>query len=673
MTGITTSSNTAATTDTPAPQPRRLRYIPALDGIRTLAVLAVILYHLGLPWAPGGFLGVTVFFVLSGYLITRLLLGEFVNTSTINIKDFWVRRLRRLMPACVTVVVATAALCTVFNHVMLTKMRPDIIPSLLFVNNWWQIFSNVSYFNALGDPSPLTHFWSLAIEEQFYLVWPVLLLLLFRRGARRTWVRRSIFGLAVASALLMAVLYNPEADVSRIYYGTDTRAFALLLGAWLAFIPPKVLRKSPLTSKSWHCDLWGAVALVGLAVMCVVTNGYSAAQYRGLMFLSAFLAVVLIASALQHDTRMSQFLALRPLVWLGKRSYSLYLWHYPLLLLMNPVADIEQKPWWLQMFQLLVVLAAAELCYRFIETPLRRGTFMATLHSFGQTKGSVKRFVAAHLPEVAVCTLLSVVALAGIIFVPPTSALTAEEQALLQQHGSESPDTLATNTQAATAATTGAADDFPAGAYDVLFIGDSVGVRTIPYFEKTFPHGHIDSKVNRQFDKGIELFQEYESKNLAGKIAIFELGTNGPVSREQIDHLMSVVGDKRIVVLITTRSPRNWVASTNQVISDAPNHYHNIRVVDWYGYSEGKGNLFSGDGTHLNEDGAQQYTQLIYDAIKDVLPEHPEDVQATTAAATDAATNATTNAATNASTASTTSSTKAASTAATTSADKNKK
>lgn len=631
-----------AVAGTSSAHPRRMRYIPALDGIRTLAVVAVILYHFGLPQAAGGFLGVTVFFVLSGYLITRLLLAEFISTRTIDIKNFWIRRLRRLMPACVTVVVATAALCTVFNHVMLTKMRPDIIPSLLFINNWWQIFSNVSYFNALGDPSPLTHFWSLAIEEQFYLVWPVLLLLVFKRNVKGKTIRRAILVLALASAILMAVLYNPTADVSRIYYGTDTRAFALLLGAWLAFIPPVLMRKLPISTKSWQSDLLGVLALCALVVMTVVTNGYSAAQYRWQMFVSALLAVVLIASAIQQDSKFGRALSCAPLVWLGKRSYSLYLWHYPLLLLMNPVADINQKPWWMYVVQLLVVLCTAELCYRYIETPLRRGTFVSTIKDLMSRKRSPKSFVAAHLGETAVCSVLVLVAIAGIAFVPPASALTAEDQALLQQNGSSTPETIAANTQAAAepTATTAAEDEFPAGAYDVLFIGDSVGVRAIPYFEQTFPHGHIDSKVNRQFDTGIELFKQYEAKNLAGKIAIFELGTNGPVTPQQIDNLMSAVGDKRIVVLITTRSPRNWVASTNQSIMDASNRYHNVRVVDWYGYSAGKGNLFSGDGTHLNEEGAKQYTQLIYDAIKDVLPEHPEDAQATIAAASEAATSA---------------------------------
>ncbi len=239
------SANNAGRANTPAaeqtPARPKSRYIPALDGLRTLAVVAVVFYHLNLTWAQGGLLGVTIFFVLSGYLITRLLLNEVAKTGRIDLKSFWIRRIRRLVPAVVTVVVVTCALCTVFNHVMLTKMRPDILPSLLFFNNWWQIMQDVSYFNALGDPSPLTHFWSLAIEEQFYLVWPPLLFAMVSMHVSKPNTRRMVLGLAAVSAIVMMVLYSPAADPSRVYYGTDTRVFSLLLGAWMAFIPDRDL------------------------------------------------------------------------------------------------------------------------------------------------------------------------------------------------------------------------------------------------------------------------------------------------------------------------------------------------------------------------------------------------------------------------------------------------
>ena len=326
-----------------APTRPQISLYPRLDGLRTLAVVAVVLYHLNLTWAQGGLLGVTIFFVLSGYLITRLLLNEVAKTGRIDLKSFWIRRIRRLVPAVVTVVFVTCALCTIFNHVMLTKMRPDILPSLLFFNNWWQIAQNVSYFNALGDPSPLTHFWSLAIEEQFYLIWPPLLFAMVSMHVSKPNTRRVVLGLAAASALAMMVLYNPAADPSRVYYGTDTRVFSLLLGAWMAFIPDRDLAPVRLAHRLglnrlagaakhgknaegkpgkkvdesadttptqpsalvrfWprpHPSMcWASWVLVGLAAMVALTNGYTAFQYRGGTLLCSILTLMVIAACVQ--------------------------------------------------------------------------------------------------------------------------------------------------------------------------------------------------------------------------------------------------------------------------------------------------------------------------------------------------------------------------------------
>ena len=392
-------TNTGATrssaADKQAPARPKSRYIPALDGLRTLAVVAVVLYHLNLTWAQGGLLGVTIFFVLSGYLITRLLLNEVAKTGRIDLKSFWIRRIRRLVPAVVTVVFVTCALCTIFNHVMLTKMRPDILPSLLFFNNWWQIAQNVSYFNALGDPSPLTHFWSLAIEEQFYLIWPPLLFAMVSMHVSKPNTRRVVLGLAAVSALAMMVLYNPAGDPSRVYYGTDTRVFSLLLGAWMAFIPDRDLAPVRLAhrlglnrlagaakhdknaegkpgekadestetapaqpsalvrfwSSPASIDVLGVVGLVGLAAMVALTNGYTAFQYRGGTLLCSILTLMVIAACVQPQGMVARALSAEPLVWVGKRSYSIYLWHYPLLLLMNPVANINDTPWWQYILQ----------------------------------------------------------------------------------------------------------------------------------------------------------------------------------------------------------------------------------------------------------------------------------------------------------------------------------
>lgn len=676
---------------------KRMRYIPALDGLRTLAVAAVVLYHLHLPWAQGGLLGVTVFFALSGYLITRLLIGEFDTTGTIDLKSFWVRRVRRLLPAIGAVVLVTVVLCTFFNHVMLTKMRPDIIPSLLFVNNWWQIINQVSYFNALGDPSPLTHFWSLAIEEQFYLVWPPVLFVLLRCGVKRAWVRRIALGAAVASAVAMAVLYDPAADPSRLYYGTDTRAFSLLFGAWLAFIPersmsparlleavgldrllpagmratlpsdgdeptdselaaingaapstyaPAVERtarrrasSAPRTSApALSIDILAIAGIAGLALMVGLTNGYTSFQYQGGTLLATLLTLLVIAGCVQEGGLVARALALPPLVWLGKRSYSIYLWHYPLLLLMNPVSNVSQTPWWLMIIQVVVVIGAAELSYHFVETPCRKGAIGEALHrmreqGFHPVASARKR----PIPAAALAIVLAI-ALGGLAFVPDTSALSEEGAALLNQDDAATAQPAddgeggASNAQAdgeaGTDADTSAATDnggFPEGSYDILWIGDSVSLMCVDPFEQLFPHGHIDALKNRQFKAGIEVYESYLSQNLSGKIVVIALGTNGLVTDELIDTLMADIGTERYVVFVNTRHPQPWLADTNAALQRATERYDNVHLVDWYSYSEGRDDLFDGDGTHLKASGAKEYVQLVYNAVREELPIHPED------------------------------------------------
>ncbi len=330
---------------------------------------------------------------------------------------------------------------------------------------------------------------------------------------------------------------------------------------------------------------------------------------------------MVIAACVQPQGMVARALSAEPLVWFGKRSYSIYLWHYPLLLLMNPVANISDTPWWQYILQVLVVVAVAECSYRFIETPFRKGAFGRTVSELREGTTTPASWVRAHIPVCAVCGVVLVVALGGLVFVPDTSALSGEGAEILNKEAKNAKP----QDQQAADDTDKDNDGFPDGSYDLLMIGDSVSLRAVDSFDGVFPHSHIDAEKGRQFDAGRTTFEGYIQQNLAGKIVVFALGTNGLVTDAQIDAIMADAGDQRTVVFVNTRSPQPWVGATNQAIANAATRYKNVRVIDWYGYSANRNDLFDGDGTHLSNAGVAEYLKLIHDAVKKDLPVHPED------------------------------------------------
>lgn len=607
------------------------RYIPALDGLRALAVLAVIAYHMGMNWAPGGLLGVTVFFVLSGYLITSLLLIEWDNTRTINLPQFWLRRVRRLFPAIVFVIVCTAVLCILFDHSLLTKLREDMWAALLWFSNWWYIFHDISYFDALGAPSPLTHFWSLAIEEQFYLLWPVVLLIAHKLGVKRTTMRNATLVLALLSAVEMAVLFNPSpgADPSRVYYGTDTRAFSLLIGAWLAFVWPSHLLGAHNEVQLGRqartvLDGVGVVALVGLLALMAFVDGFAPFLYRGGLLLASVLTAVIIAVMVHPSSILGRAAGWAPFVWIGKRSYGIYLWHFPLLLLMNPRNFTGETPWWMYLVQLAVIFACAMFSYRFVENPIRHGALGAFVKNVRAGQIDIPDWLQTHAIPAGAAVLVTVVAVGGLVFVPPTSAI--GDAALLEKQASDAEQSAQAASQAAELASAQAGAEAPK--LDVLMVGDSVSVRAIPVFNETFPYGFIDAAVNRQFYVGADVYNQYKEQNVVGDVVVFALGTNGVVTDEQLDELVASVGSDKQIFFMNTRSPQTWEADTNAAMAEAPSRYGNVHAIDWYGASADHDDYFDGDGTHLTEEGAQAYIGLIHDAIAPYLPTHEAGAEA---------------------------------------------
>ena len=592
------------------------RYVPALDGLRALAVLAVIFYHMMMPWAPGGLLGVTIFFVLSGYLITGLLLREFSETGSISLKNFWLRRVRRIIPAVVFAVLGTAFLCTIFNHALLTRMRPDVIPSLLFYNNWWQIFNGASYFDNIGN-SPLQHFWSLSIEEQFYVIWPIVLLVCMKFGVSKKNLMRGIVVLVVLSAVDMALQFSPNADPSRVYFGTDTRAFSLLIGSLLAFVwPYQRLRDG----NGGYMDnrqvlilnVAGIAAVLGLLIMIGTLDGYSPFNYRGGLVLCSLLTAVAIASMVHPASWIGWFFSLKPLVWIGKISYSMYLWHWPIILLMTGSNMLgSEVPILLRIVQLVVIFAISAFSYYIVENPIRHGAIGAFVGAWRSREFTLGMWVRDHLIPFVVGAAIVVVSIGGLLLVPATSFL-GNEAAVRGETDAEG--------DASAAAAVSAKKK-----YDILLIGDSVSVRTIPYFEETFPFGKIDSVQNRQLYEAPDIYAAYRDDGVVGDIVVFALGTNGYVVEEQTDALMDEVGPDKKVWFINTRSTTDFMDASNEALAACCEKYDNAELIDWYGLSADHPEYFDGDGTHLTDEAAQIYTQMIYDVVSSDLPERTEE------------------------------------------------
>lgn len=609
-------------------------YIPALDGLRALAVIAVVIYHMNATALQSGLLGVTIFFVLSGYLITGLLIREWSTTKKINLPQFWLRRVRRLFPAIVFVLLGTIVLTGVFAPDMLTKLRNDIVAALLFFTNWWYIFQDVSYFEAMGAPSPVTHFWSLAIEEQFYLIWPPLLLLLFSKRVKKRHIQLGLLVAAIASAAAMAILYSPQADPSRVYYGTDTRAFSLLIGAFLAFeFPPARVNghgRQGFTARDRKIALGvGSAALAGILVMMVAVNGYSPFLYYGGIALLSLLTGALIITLADGRSPLARFFALRPLVWIGKLSYSIYLWHYPLLLLMNPRNFTGETPWFAYVGQALVILAVSAISYYVVETPLRKGAIGKAVKGIREKQFTIGSYALHHAVQIGAGCILSIAAVVCLIVVPPTATQqnTQLESAVVTPEAPAEdapPPPQERTVEEMLAATEGETPADKARNTDFLLIGDSVSVALSDsggygYFGDAFPHATLDAAIGRQLYTAKDVYQQHVDGGWNGPAVIFEVGTNGPATADDVREMVESAPSDKYVYLVNVRSPDPLQDVNNALLQQAADEHENVRIIDWHAASAGHDEYFDGDGTHLTAgDGCQAYIELIAGALEEL-------------------------------------------------------
>lgn len=611
---------------------KKRRYITGLDGIRAIAVIMVLAYHLKLALFKSGFLGVTVFFVLSGYLITGILISEVEEEGTIDLKNFWLRRIRRLVPAVMSMAVVIIFVSAVVNRIIFTKGCKDFLASVLGFNNWWQIFNKVSYFEAAGVPSPFTHCWSLAIETQFYLIYPLILLGIYKlvksreegRAKRGLLFAGVTLLLALISVILMIVLFDPQQDASRVYYGTDTRAFSLLFGALLAILWE--YRMVPRRLSASVNMVLGSVSFAVLLVMTIAINGSSNFWYRGGQFFGTILTVLMVYAVLGRKTWLSRFLSNPVLKWIGDRSYSIYLWHYPIILL---ISKGLKASWWITLIEIVLSVALAELSYRFIETPIRHGIigeYLNILRSRPKSRQEKKRQIQVarrSLKVMAGTFVLTVSLILCMVFVPKKNALdtlqkreakaketgkmTEEQLAKQKANGSESDDTICT---------ADLTDDEILEGLNLLLIGDSIAVDVTDDFYEMFPNSVSDTKIGRITSLGKQVLDSYiDEKKWEGEGVIFASLSNSPINGE-LEDIREKIGKDMPLFLTTVRIPHEtFEEESNSKIKKFVEENDHTYLIDWYAASEGHDEYFDADDTHLLPAGAKAYAKCIKEAV----------------------------------------------------------
>lgn len=571
--------------------PPLLHRVPALDGLRAIAVGGVLLFHAGVSAVPGGFLGVDVFFVLSGYLITSLLLAERAREGQFSLGHFWMRRARRLLPAVVVLVIAVVVVSLFLPASEAGRVRSDALSSLLYVNNWHQILTEQSYFDAAGRPSLLRHLWSLSVEEQFYLLWPLALLGGLGAMARMRFVQ-VLLGVAAASTILMAALYDPSGDPSRVYYGTDTRLTPLLLGAALAFLwPIRAARKS---TRPRAVALLDAMAVAGLVVVGTAFLGareFDSWIYRGGLAGVALATALLIAALVHPACRVARPLATSPVVWVGERSYGIYLWHWPVMVLSRPELDLAWSMWALVPLQIALTVVLAAASYRWVERPFRTGG----------AQRRIRAWMARRAPHQRL----------GVVVTAAASTILAGVWLASGPSGAESPRMTSTPQAAATPAATA-----PTGKLDPpLLVGASVmlGARKA-LRARLGRRALVDAAVGRDPADVAARLEAYRRSDALPNRVVIQIGENGPLPEEDLRRVREALRGVSRVVLINVKVPRAWEEDVNDALEAVREDWPGAVIADWK--QAATRDLLYDDGIHPTPEGAKVYARVVQEALR---------------------------------------------------------
>ena len=600
-------------------------YLPGLDGIRALAVLGVLLYHADLGWIRGGFLGVDVFFVLSGFLITSLILEELDRSDRVDFKRFYLGRARRLLPALLLMLIVVGAVVAIWYRDAAYQFARDSLASAFYVNNWWYIATDLSYFEEIGRPPLLTHLWSLAVEEQFYLIWPFLAFLVYRRFHRRGV---GIFALALALAstawmIAMSVSQGfPDfTDPSRAYFGTDSHAMGLLIGAALAtFWRPG--RVSPIVTPSarWLISGLGVASLITVIGFLVFVGEYTPWMYRGGFLVLAVIVALLITAASHPASPLGRIMGTQPWRYLGQRSYGLYLWHWPIFMLTRPVLDIALDGFWLLVLRLSLTVGIAELSFRYLEMPIRRGV-IARWWSSAKAAGGSALTRARAIAIAAISVLAAAVCILGVSLAQTQEPTLAADVAAAI--GTETEVTI-DSPQSSPAPSGSASPEAPAAtqAGTATGIGDSVMLGARETLRSAIPGIRIDAAVARYPGAFLGRIKKLRAMNLLADTVVLHPGTNGVIPESMMREMLDLLSDRERVVVVNDNVPRSWTVENNNVVSKVVPNYPNAVIADWKAESKAHPEYFVSDGIHLSGAGSRAYANLIKKAA-DLKPTTP--------------------------------------------------
>ena len=603
---------------------RSKQYITGIDGLRTLAVLGVIIYHLLPNVLQGGYLGVPLFLLISGYFVTYQFSLQWLDERRIVVGHFYHKRFKRLYPVLVAMLVLTTAYITLFARETLHNIRMTVLTNLLWVYNWWEIGHGQSYFDQFGGVSPFTHLWTLGVEAQFYLLWPLIMLGLYKICRRKTTVRRIVLLLAILSAVEMVVLYDP-ANVNRVYYGTDTRAFSLLLGSWLGLAwPLNRLNHHPAPILQRGLNVVGLV-MTAITVWGFFTlNGQNSFTYRGGMFLYSVIGMVLIATILHPGSRMNAWFSNPVFHWVGQRSYGIYVYQYPVMVFYERLIKVGLHPFLNAIIELAIIGLVSEASYRFLERPLAHCDWRKWRTALYNQNYQLHWTMILKL---ALSLLMVIIASVGLCQPDRGPQRTAVQQRIERNH-----ERAAKHNQEIAAGKRVTTDQHvnakkyaltarevkEAQSLKITAIGDSVMADASGSIQKLMPQAYVDAQVGRQGSATPAVIRQLKKQGRLNKIVVLNLGTNGAMSQQTINDILAQIGPDRQVYWLTAHVPtKPWQQTVNEEIKATAKKHHNVHLVDWYAMSEQHSEWFASDNVHMGERGNNNYARLIAKSILD--------------------------------------------------------